>query len=61
MRYWSPRVHNSRLHYIIVFYRPQSTTDQVYGVIRSLIPIGHGLKTIKMDDIEDHCAAKVRA
>lgn len=45
---------------ICVFCRPVSTTDQVYSVIRSLLPSGvHEMKTIKMADIEELAASKV--
>lgn len=38
--------------------RPQTTTDQVYAVIRSLLPTS-GMKTVKMADIEEQAASKV--
>ncbi|KAF6031212.1 MCM7 [Bugula neritina] len=39
--------------------KPQSVTDQVYAVIRSLLPPGsHQTKVIKMADIEELAASK---
>ena len=48
--------------YNITYYRPVSTTDQVYAVIRSLLSTSASqqtLKTIKMSDIEELAASKV--
>lgn len=43
-----------------IYNRPVSTTDQVYSVIRSLLPTGpHQMKTIKMADIEELASSKV--
>ena len=40
--------------------RPQTTIDQVYAVIRSLLPTGtKAMKTIKMADIEELATSKV--